>query len=451
MDGTPRTIPEARGLPLVGELPTILHDIIGCLNTAVRRHGPLVRIRVGLGWLTVVSHPDDLKQILQERNRNYVRGSSVDIIRPMLGNGLPLSDGEFWLRQRRIMQPSFARPRIAAMLPTFVRVAHRYLDPLRDGERLNTHYLMMRITRDVIVETMFSDSLGGDTAQLDEALATIEHYTVRYGFLPIKVPLWLPTPDNIRFRRALQVLDRTVFGLIERRKREGASETPRDLLDSLLRARDPETGEAMSPVELRDEVMNIFFAGHETSANLLTWTVLELTKNPEIEARARAEVEAVLGGRDPEEGDVPRLGYTGAVLRETLRLHPAAWVLARIAAEDDVLRGHPIRRGTMLMLFPYGTHRLPEFWPDPERFDPERFIRDPSLGLGGVKNFAYVPFGAGPHQCIGNHLAYTEAIVVLALLLQRGRLRALYPDRARPKPAATLHVADGLPAVFEVR
>lgn len=451
MDGAPRTIPEARGLPLVGELPAFLRDIIGCMHAAVREHGPLVRLRVGRGWVTVVSHPDDLKQIFQEHSRKYVRGKSVDLIRPMLGNGLPLSDGEFWLRQRRIMQPSFARPRIAAMIPTFARAAHRYIDPLRDGERLQAHYMMMRITRDVIVETMFSDALGGDTAELDAALAMVERYVGRYGFFPIKIPLWLPLPDNLKFRRALRVLDRTVYGLIDRHEREPQADAPRDLLDSLLRARDPETGEAMTPVQLRDEVMNIFFAGHETSANLLTWAALELTRHPDIEARARAEVEAVLGGHDPQEGDIPKLAYVGAVLRETLRLHPPAWILVRLAGEDDVLRGHPIARGTTLLLFPYATHRLPEYWPDPERFDPERFIRDPSLGLGGAKNFAFVPFGGGPHQCIGNHLAFTEAVVVLAILLQRGRLRALYPDRARPKPAATLHVADGLPAVFEVR
>ena len=207
----------------------------------------------------------------------------------------------------------------------------------------------------------------------------------------------------------------------------------------------------MSEVEVRDEVMNIFYAGHETSANLLTWTVLELSRSPEIETRLRAEIDAVLGGRDPRAEDLPKLELASAVLRETLRLHPAAWMFAREAAEDDELRGRPVKRGTVVTIFPYATHRLAEFWPDPERFDPDRFFRDPTIGLGGTKHWAFIPFGAGPHQCIGNHLAMTEATIVLATLYQHGRLHALHPERARPRASATLHVADGLPARFDAR
>jgi cytochrome P450 len=445
----PSTIPEARGLPLVGNLPAVVRDIVGCLLAAVREHGPLVRVRIGRGAMTVVAHPDDLRRILQERSRHYVRGRTVDGIRPFLGNGLPLSDGEFWLRQRRTMQPAFARPRVAEMTATMARVARRHLDPLRPGDTLATHHLMMRITRDVIVETMFSDTLA-DPAALDEALAAIERHVTRYAFLPVKIPLWLPTPDNRRYLRALATLDRAVLGLIAGRRAAPAA-APRDLLDALLLARDPETGAAMTPTELRDEVMNIFFAGHETTANLLTWTTLELTRHPAVLQRVRDELDAALADREPTAEDLPKLEYTGAVLRETLRLHPAAWIFAREAAEDDELRGHRIPRGTALIVFPYGTHRLPEFWPDPERFDPERFLRDPSLGLGGARNFAYLPFGAGPHLCIGNHFAMAEATLVLALLLRRGRLRALDPDGARPRAAATLHVDGGLPARFEPR
>jgi cytochrome P450 len=162
-------------------------------------------------------------------------------------------------------------------------------------------------------------------------------------------------------------------------------------------------------------------------------------------------VDAVLGGRVPEATDLPRLEIASAVLRETLRLHPAAWIFAREAAEDDELRGHSVARGTALVLFPYATHRLPEFWPEPERFDPQRFLRDRTIGLGGTKNWAYLPFGAGPHVCIGNHLAMAEATVVLATLYQRGRLHALHPERARPRASAALQVRGGLPARFDVR
>lgn len=446
-------LPEARGLPIVGCVPAFLRDPVGAVLAAVREHGPLVRLRLGPGALTIVAHPADIKHVLQEHHRNYVRGHTIDGIRPMLGNGLPMSDGDFWLRQRRIMQPAFSRARIAGLVPAIVGVARRYVDRLRDGEELETHFLMMRITRDVIVETMFSDSLGAEAGALDEALATIERYVGRYAFLPVRVPLWLPLPDNRRFKAAIAALDRTLYGVIGRRKAEGvgAGEAPRDLLGALLRARDPETGQAMSELEVRDEVMNIFFAGHETTANLLTWTTLMLTRHPDVAARVQGEVDAVIGAREPVADDVPRLEYTSAVLRETLRLYPAAWIFAREAVEDDELRGFRVPRGTALLLCPLAVHRLPEFWPEPERFDPERFIRDPSFGIGGAKNFAYLPFGAGPHVCIGNYFALTEAAIVLAILCQRGRLRALHPERARPRVAATLHVDDGLPARFEAR
>lgn len=444
-------IPEIRGLPLVGHAAALVRDPVRCFHDAVRERGSLVRLRVPGGAITLVAHPDDLRHVLHDRARRYVRGSSVDLIRPMLGNGLPLSDGEFWLRQRRTMQPLFARGRIAEMVGTMTRVARRYLDALRPGEEVSTHYLMMRITRDVIVETMFSDSIAGDAEALDEALATIEGYVARYAMLPVAIPLWLPLPDQRRFRRAIEVLDRLVYRLLEGRRAADPAAAPRDLLDALLRARDPETGAAMSPREIRDEVVNIFFAGHETTANLMTWATLELTRRPEVEARVAAEVEAAIGAGEIHEEALRRLEYTHATLREVLRLHPPAWIFARQAAEDDELRGHPIRRGTTLLIFPYGTHRLPEFWPEPERFDPERFLRDPALGIGGVKSYAYLPFGAGPHVCIGNHFALTEALIIAAVLARRGRLRALRPEEARPRPAATLHVAGGLPARLEAR
>lgn len=447
------SIPEARGLPVLGNIPAMVRDPLRCLCRAVEEHGPLVRVRLGGGGMLVVAHPEDLEHVLQTHNRRYVRGSTVDMIRPMLGNGLPLSDGEFWLRQRRTMQPLFSRSRIATLVARIGEVARRYLAELRDGAELSTHYLMMRITRDVIVDTMFSSSLGDDVRELDDALAVIERYVTRYGFLPFQVPAWVPTPDNVRFRRAIATIDRLLYGLMAQRRAVPAGEGRRelDLLDALLQARDPETGLGMSDVEIRDELMNIFYAGHETSANLLTWTVLELSRHPEWEERLRSEVDAVLDGRAPEPADLPRLEVASAVLRETLRLHPAAWLFARQAAEDDELRGYPIARGTTLTILPYATHRLPGFWPEPERFDPERFLGDRTIGLGGTKNWAFIPFGAGPHVCIGNQLAMSEATVVLATLQQRGRLHALQPERARPKASATLHVGDGLPSRFDAR
>lgn len=439
-------IPEARGYPLVGNIPALLRDVVGCLKAAVDEHGPLVHVRLGPATMTVVAHPEDLKRVLQERGKQYIRGRSIEGIRPLLGNGLPLSDGEFWLRQRRTMQPAFAKARVAATVPAIAGVAGRYLAGLRAGEVIETHHVMMRITRDVIMETMFSDARDSESATLDVALSQVDAYIARYAFLPVRVPLWWPIPDNDRFRRAIAAIDGVLAGLVARRRAEGPGRG--DLLDGLLAA-DPETGRGMSASEIRDEVMNIFYAGHETSANLLTWLTLELTRHPEVLDRLRAEVDAVLGGRVPTAEDIPRLEYTLAVLRETLRLHPVAWIFAREATEADELRGHPIPAGTRLMLFPYATHRLPEFWSAPLRFDPERFIRDP--GLASTRSCVYMPFGAGPHMCIGAQLALTEAAIVAAMLAQRGALVAVAPETARHHASATLHVKGGLPARFVAR
>ncbi len=421
----------------------------GFLERVRREQGPIARVRFGRAGMVLLTHPDDVKHVLQDANRNYVRGTSIDMIRPMLGNGLPMSDPPFWLRQRRIMQPSFQRPRIGTMVTTMNRVARRHLDPLRDGDTRRAHDVMLYIARDAIVETMFGEPLGRDLQALDEALLEIERYVMSHMLLPFTVPLWLPLPDNRRFRAAIATLERVVYGLID--QREAGGNRPGDLLDALMDGRDPETGERMSRRELRDEVMNIFFAGHETTANALTWATLALSNHPAVWARVRDEVDRVLGGREPAAEDIAKLEFTNAVVRETLRLYPAAWMFVRMAADDDVIRGYRIPKGTAVMLSPYVMHRNPEYWPDPERFDPERFVRDPSLGLGGVKNWAYLPFGGGPHVCIGNHFAMTEATIVLALLAQRGTLRAVHPERVKPRPAATLKVADGLPVRFEAR
>jgi cytochrome P450 len=424
-------------------------DAIGFLERVVRENGPIVRIPFGTGGMVLLAHPDDVKHVLLDANRNYIRGNSIDMIRPMLGNGLPMSDPPFWLRQRRIMQPSFSRQRVGTMVDTMNRVAKRHLDRLRDGEKLRAHDLMLYIARDAIVETMFSDQLGSDLAALDDALLEIEKYVVSHMLLPVRIPLWLPLPDNRRFQRAIATLERVVYGLIA--KREAGGVRPGDLLDALMDGRDPESGETMSRRELRDEVMNIFFAGHETTANALTWVAHMLSAHPAIAQRVRGEVDGVLEGREPRMEDVARLEYTSAVVRETLRLYPPAWMFVRLAADDDVIRGYRIPKGTAVMLSPYVMHRQRAFWPEPERFDPDRFVRDPSLGMGAGKNWSYMPFGGGPHVCIGNHFAMTEAVVVVALLSQRGSLHVLHPSRVRPRPAATLKVADDLPVRFVAR
>jgi cytochrome P450 len=429
-------IPEVRGLPLVGCAPHMLRDGPGFLLRTARERGPIFRAKMGPGAMLVVAHPDDLRYVLHEQAKHFDRGNSVDLIRPMLGNGLPLSDGELWLRQRRTMQPAFNRGRIAALTEAMARVCERRARELTAGALVNVHAFFTVLTRDVIVETMFSDSLGDDTAAIDEALTVIGAYVARYAFVPVKVSLDWPLPDNVRFRRAIATLDRLVYGLIDARRK--SAERKGDLLDALLDARDPETGAPMAERQLRDEVLTIFFAGHETTANLLTWTAVELSAHRDWAVRVRDELASVPEDKRADAEFLSKLPVTNAVLRESLRLHPPAWIFARVAQRDDALRGYEIRKGQHVLLCPLVTHRLEEYWPDPDRFDPERFLSSNPFTMGGAREPHYVPFGAGPHVCIGNHFAITEAIVALMAVAPRGRLSITAPERVRAKVGATL-------------
>lgn len=445
LDGVIKEPPVAPGLPILGAAHAMLSDATSYVLRTSREVGPLFRIPLGPRSLTLIAHPEDLKRVLQEEHKDYPRGKVVDPMRPMLGTGLPMSDGEIWRRKRRTMQPAFNKQRIARMTHLMSEVTRRYCDRFTEGQRFDAHDLMMRLTRDVIVETMFSNQLGADTRALDAAFMELERYVARYSFVPFTVPLWLPTPDNFGFRRALATLDRLIVGLI--RTRQASGEKHDDLLDALLEARD-DSGRAMEPSELRDEAVSIFFAGHETSANTLTWALHVLSTHPEVFARLRAEADDVIGDRLPTAQDVPKLEYAAAVLRETMRLYPAGWIYGRTAERDDVLRGHQIRKGDMLGICPLLAHRLPESWPDPERFDPERFAGEQS---NSHRNFTYFPFGAGQHMCIGIHLALVEMQIVLAMFARRAQLVVERPEDVRMQSKITLQVKGGLPVRVHMR
>lgn len=440
-------------IPVIKETMTLANaramaaDAPGFLLETARRAGPVFRAGVGPITLTVVAEPEALQQVLQKQAKTWGRGTAVDAIRPLLGNGLPLSDPPLWLTQRRTMQPSFHRAHGPSWVHSMRDVTAASLSALAPGQELVTRQLMMTIARDVIVRAMFSQSLGADTRAFDDAFHEVEAY-VSTSMVPGKLPLWVPTPMHLRFKRATTFLHRHIQQVIEERRR--LEQPPADLLTLLVQARDPETGEAMSDPQLRDEVMNIFFAGHETTANLMTWAVYLLSQHPAVLERAEAELHAVLGGRLPEPEDIPKLTWLGSIIRETLRLYPPAWLFARQSFDSQQLQGEAIAKGQVVLVVPYITHRLPSLWKDPDAFDPSRFDKDQSTDAA-VWKYAYLPFGAGPHVCIGNHFALLEAATVLAMLLQRGRLEVLRPHEVRAKMGATLFVANGLPARFVAR
>jgi cytochrome P450 len=431
--------PEVRGVPGLGCVPWMISDGPAFLLRTARERGPTFRARMGPGSMLVVSHPADLRTILHDHAKNFVRGNTVDLIRPLLGNGLPLSDGDFWLKQRRTMQPAFNRGHIQSLTRLMGEVCQRRIADAPVGATIDVHQFFTLLARDMIVETMFSDSLGGDTRAIDGAFMTISEFTGSRAFLPVRIPLDWPLPSNKRFHEAVRVIDETIDRIVARRK---GGESRDDLLDALLHARDPETGEPMQQRHLRDELVTIFFAGHETTANLLTWTCVELSKHPEWARRMRDEVLAKASDRALVAEDVHQLSVTNAILREALRLHPPAWIFARQGIEDDALSGVRVRAREVALICPYITHRLEEFWPDPDVFDPQRFLDANPYAMGGGRDAHYVPFGSGPHVCIGNHFAITEAVVALAALAKHGRFSLLAPERVKNKVGATLSASN---------
>ena len=433
----PRNPPRAQGLPLVGVLPEFTKNPLEFFIQAAVNYGRVVQLDLGPRRMILISHPEDIKYVLQDNNKNYTKG--YDMVKPLMGEGLVSSDGELWLRQRRIIQPLFNRPNLVSLLPMMEQAARETIETWkarRDPDQpLDMAAEMMLLTQTIILRTMFSADLGNQSKRISADFGATLEYMNSILMSPHPLLQQLPTATNRRFKSALARLEGIVYQFIAERRARGEHDRS-DLLAVLMQARDPETGEGMSDQQMRDEIMTIFLAGHETTATLLSWTFFLLGQNPEQEARLRAEIEAVLGGRAATADDINRLPYTRQVLDEALRLYPPAWMFARQPIADDEVGGCRIPAGQMVTLSPWVTHRLPEYWPDPQRFDPDRFLPEAAASR---PRFAYFPFGGGPRQCIGMPFTYLEAPLLLTMILQNfSQLKLLPGQEIRPIPMATL-------------
>jgi cytochrome P450 len=437
--GTP-TVKEGLTLP---NARAMAKDAPGFLLETSRRVGPFFRLGAGPLTLTVVAEPELLQQVFQKNSKAYGRGAAFDIFRPLLGNGLPVSDPPVWLYRRRTMQPAFHRGKGPDWVVTIRDATRPRIDSLTAGQRLDARPFFMSITRDIIMAALFSTSLGPDATALPEAFTAVDEFVGAFGMSPVRLPVWVPTPTNRRFLAAIRLIQSSLIRLIEDRRR--ASDPPADLLTTLLRAKDPETGQGLTDVELRDEVVNLFIAGHETTANLLSWCVVAMSRWPEARKRAQAEVAEVLQGAAPTMETLERLDFVHGLVREVLRYYPPAWLQAREVFEADTLRDVALVPKERLLLLPYITHHRADLWEDPERFDPTRFLGERSIDAATWK-YRYLPFGAGPHVCIGNHFALLEAVTVLAMLLQRGHLEAVAPEAERPTMGIALMPSNGVPS-----
>lgn len=451
----PLAPPLSGGSGLLGHLGALRDDPVQLFTRAFNELGDTARLQVAHMTFTAAFHPRDVQRVLVDNVASYTKHShGYQKLKLLIGNGLVTSTGDFWLRQRRIAQPAFHRKRIQGFADTMVRAGldlrERLAALARDESVVDMHHEMMRVTLRIAGETLLSYDPSAEADEVGEALTLNLAYLDDLIHTPVPFYERLPLPKNFRARRALARLDEIVNGVIEARRTEAPKE---DLLSMLMDARDPETGEGMSDAQLRDEVMTMFLAGHETTANALSWTLALLSLHPDVQRRLEREVDEVLEGRPPTLADLPSLVFTGQVLKESMRLYPPVWMMARRVEEDDELGGYRVPKGSFVFVSPYVTHRHPAFWDNPEGFDPDRFApaRVAEEKERGRPRYAYFPFSGGPRQCIGNHMAEMEAQLLLATLVSRLRAKLVPGHRLRLDPGVTLRPEGGVPMTLEVR
>ena len=410
--------PGPRSWPMIGNLPEVRRSgLLGFLLENWRTHGDIFSVNLQ-GPNVVVAHPDAIKHVLLTNASNYIKGRAYDGLRRVTGDGVLALEGAAWKARRSILQPAFHRSSIARLTEIMAESGAAYFDGLlaRQGGAaapIDAHREMVQLTLEVVVAALFGRDLGGATDVSYEALGRAMEL-ISEGGNGVVLPAWVPTPYNRKFHRTMAEVEGAVYRVIEAGRSRGASDGT--LLSMLLNSRDAETGEALSDSDLRDEVFTMFLAGHETTALTLTWMFTLLGGRPDVVAAMRAEVDTVLGDRDPGFEDVPKLVYLRQVIDETLRLRGPVGVVARDVVKDDVIAGVTVPAGARIMPFFYATHRHPAFWQDPDTFDPGRFSKERSQGRNP---WSYVPFSAGQRQCIGNVFSLVETTVLLAQLFRR--------------------------------
>jgi len=436
-------------MPILGMLPAVRRDPTGVFMRAAHRFGDVVYFKIGPRRGYLITNPADVRHVLQDNARNYHKSPLYQKLRMSIGNGLLTSEGEFWLRQRRIAQPAFHRQRVAALAGVIAQAARETADEWQpiasDGRPVDISDEMMRFTRTVVLRALLGGDLGPFASKIDQAWVVINEH-VGNSFWSLGIAERFQRANARQFEEARVVLRQAVEYVINERRRHPRESA--DLLSMLMNARDEETGDRMTDEQLRVEVTTFLLAGQETTSLALTWTWFLLSQHPAARQRLEHELDTVLGGRAPEYSDLAQLPYTRMVVDEAMRLYPPAWGFSRQALDDDTLGGFQLPRGWLAFVVPYVLHRLPAYWKDPEAFEPDRFSPERSAER---PKFVYLPFGAGPRQCIGNQFALIEAHLSVATLAQRYRLQLVPGHRVEPWPLITLRPRYGMPMTIETR
>jgi cytochrome P450 len=448
--GRRKVAPGPRGHVLVGALLDVWRDRLGLMTGVTEDFGDVVRFKMGPKTLYFFNHPEHAKHVLSDNQANYRKGIGLIHAKRVLGDGLLTSEGDLWRRHRRIIGPSFQRDRIAQFAGVVVDEAHQLIGRWRvAGGQVNVVREMTDLTLGVLGRTLLDADLGphetlGDAFEVAQDQAMFEMVTLGM------VPGWLPTPRNRRFRTAREELEHLVEEMVAQRENRPRADDDGedDMLSRLLDDYRDEPDAQLKQKRLRDELITILLAGHETTSSTLSWTWYQMQGHPEIAERVHDEAVAALGDRDPVYEDLHRLPYTTMVIQEAMRLYPPVWILPRRAIGPDVIDGYEIPPNADVLICPYTLHRHPDFWENPEEFNPDRFATDQ---VTVRHRYAYIPFGAGPRFCVGNNLGMMEAVLVAAMVAREFRLRLVPGHEVVAEPMLSLRARGGLPMTVEAR
>ena len=411
------------------------------LSGMAAQYGDVCRFRAGGRDFWLFSHPDAVREVLVANDESFIKGPALRRVRQTLGDGLLTSEGALHRRQRRLVQPALHPQRVASYAEAMTRIASEIAESWRSGQQIDLHEQMMKLTLRIVAKTLFDADVAAEVDAIGNAM------DISVSMFSRAMSIWgpllnrLPLPSNFRFKRAWGRLMGTIDRFIAERHQVGQHHD--DLLSRLIAATDVEgNGDGMSDQQLRDEAITLFTAGHETTANALTFTFYLLSQNPTVEQKLHEELQDVLKGKPPTLSDVERLPFTRMVLSEAMRLYPPAWALGRETAQPCRIGGYDLRAGAVVLLSQWVTHRDPRWWPDPLQFDPNRFAPE---ARASRPRWAYFPFGGGSRQCIGESFAWMEAILVIAIVAQRWSLQYLPSLPPALQPLITLRPANPIP------
>ena len=432
--------PGPKGKLITGVMREFNRDTLGFIERCQRDYGDVVRSRFLYLRVYFLFNPADIETMLTTDAKSYRKARSLrtPFIRRLVGKGLVTSEGDFWRRQRRLAQPAFHRQRISSYGDIMVEYTKRTIAKWKHGEERDIARDMMRLTLEIVVKTLFNSDVSNDADHVGAMLSQIVKPFASQATLKWIADNRLPTPDHRRYFNAVSEIDRVLFRIISEHRASGTDEG--DLLSMLLQAQD-EDGSQMSDAQLRDEVMTLFLAGHETTALALSWSWYLLALNPEAEKKFHAELDEVLGGRTPDVTDLPKLKYAEMIAKEAMRLYPPAYAVGREAIAETEIGGFRVPRATQLFAFQWVTHRDPRFFERPNDFVPERWAED---SIQDLPKFAYFPFGGGPRQCIGNYFAMMEVVLLMATIGQRFKFSLVEDHKVELLPVLSLRPKNGI-------